>query len=61
MYISLINRALLHARQRLQRNHESMKVRKRWIRSADLKGLILDLRGNPGGLLSEGVGVADKS
>src|SRR5207245_3879650 len=25
-----------------------------------LKGLILDLRGNPGGLLSEGVGVADK-
>jgi carboxyl-terminal processing protease len=26
----------------------------------DLRGLILDLRGNPGGLLSEGVGVADK-
>src|SRR5712675_2147420 len=26
----------------------------------DLKGLILHLRGNPGGLLSEGVGVADK-
>src|ERR1700716_3653056 len=26
----------------------------------DLKGLILDLRGNPGGLLSEGVGGADK-
>jgi carboxyl-terminal processing protease len=26
----------------------------------DLKGLILDLRGNPGGLLGEGVGVADK-
>ena len=26
----------------------------------DLKGLILDLRNNPGGLLSEGVGVADK-
>jgi carboxyl-terminal processing protease len=26
----------------------------------DLKGLILDLRQNPGGLLSEGVGVADK-
>src|SRR5579859_4229886 len=26
----------------------------------ELKGLILDLRGNPGGLLSEGVGVADK-
>jgi carboxyl-terminal processing protease len=27
---------------------------------SDLKGLILDLRQNPGGLLSEGVGVADK-
>jgi carboxyl-terminal processing protease len=26
----------------------------------DLRGLIFDLRGNPGGLLSEGVGVADK-
>jgi carboxyl-terminal processing protease len=26
----------------------------------DMKGLILDLRGNPGGLLMEGVGVADK-
>src|SRR3989441_7630003 len=26
----------------------------------DMKGLILDLRQNPGGLLSEGVGVADK-
>ena len=26
----------------------------------DIKGLVLDLRGNPGGLLSEGVGVADK-
>jgi len=26
----------------------------------DIKGLILDLRANPGGLLSEGVGVADK-
>lgn len=26
----------------------------------DLRGLILDLRGNPGGLLMEGVGVADK-
>lgn len=26
----------------------------------DLKGLILDLRGNPGGLLNEGVGVADQ-
>jgi carboxyl-terminal processing protease len=26
----------------------------------ELKGLVLDLRGNPGGLLNEGVGVADK-
>src|ERR1700674_5164875 len=26
----------------------------------DLKGLVLDLRQNPGGLLNEGVGVADK-
>src|ERR1051326_8914136 len=26
----------------------------------DMKGLVLDLRGNPGGLLNEGVGVADK-
>src|SRR5438094_5542930 len=26
----------------------------------DLKGLILDLRDNPGGLLNEGVGVADR-
>jgi carboxyl-terminal processing protease len=28
--------------------------------NGDLKGLILDLRQNPGGLLNEGVGVADK-
>ena len=28
--------------------------------STDMKGLILDLRQNPGGLLNEGVGVADK-
>ena len=28
--------------------------------SGDVKGLILDLRQNPGGLLNEGVGVADK-
>src|ERR1051326_7643601 len=26
----------------------------------DLKGLVLDLRGNPGGLLSQGIGVADQ-
>jgi len=29
-------------------------------RFGDIKGLVLDLRQNPGGLLSEGVGVADK-
>ena len=32
----------------------------RTARDAGMKGLILDLRQNPGGLLSEGVGVADK-
>src|SRR6266487_3785388 len=31
-----------------------------FYQSGDLKGLILDLRQNPGGLLNEGVGVADK-
>jgi carboxyl-terminal processing protease len=31
-----------------------------FIQSGELKGLILDLRQNPGGLLNEGVGVADK-
>jgi len=36
------------------------EVQKALDEMGDLKGLILDLRGNPGGLLSEGVGVADK-
>jgi len=31
-----------------------------FTQSGDMKGLILDLRQNPGGLLNEGVGVADK-
>lgn len=31
-----------------------------FMQQGDLKGLILDLRQNPGGLLNEGVGVADK-
>jgi carboxyl-terminal processing protease len=31
-----------------------------FYQEGDLKGLILDLRQNPGGLLNEGVGVADK-
>ena len=30
------------------------------VQFGDLKGMVLDLRGNPGGLLNEGVGVADK-
>jgi carboxyl-terminal processing protease len=36
------------------------EVQKALDEVGDLKGLILDLRGNPGGLLSEGVGTADK-
>src|SRR5579885_303996 len=36
------------------------EVQKALDEMGDLKGLVLDLRGNPGGLLSEGVGVADK-
>jgi carboxyl-terminal processing protease len=31
----------------------------RELNTQDLKGLVVDLRGNPGGLLSEGVGVAE--
>ena len=42
------------------RRPPSTKSRKLSMRWVDLKGLILDLRQNPGGLLSEGVGVADK-
>ncbi|HSB75106.1 MAG TPA: S41 family peptidase, partial [Terriglobales bacterium] len=36
------------------------EVREALDQFGDLKGLILDLRQNPGGLLSEGVGVADQ-
>lgn len=36
------------------------EVQKALDEMGDMKGLILDLRQNPGGLLSEGVGVADK-
>jgi carboxyl-terminal processing protease len=36
------------------------EVRQALEEMGDLKGLILDLRQNPGGLLSEGVGVADQ-
>jgi carboxyl-terminal processing protease len=36
------------------------EVREALDEMGDLKGLILDLRQNPGGLLSEGVGVADQ-
>jgi len=36
------------------------EVRSALDQMGDLKGLILDLRGNPGGLLSQGIGVADQ-
>ena len=42
------------------RKPPSTKLRDALDELGDLKGLILDLRQNPGGLLSEGVGVADK-
>jgi len=40
--------------------HEVAQALDQLQEQGDLKGLILDLRQNPGGLLSEGVGVADK-
>jgi carboxyl-terminal processing protease len=40
--------------------HEVAQALDNFQSQGDLKGLILDLRQNPGGLLSEGVGVADK-
>src|SRR5437868_6851122 len=40
--------------------HEVGQALENFQSQGDLKGLILDLRQNPGGLLSEGVGVADK-
>jgi len=40
--------------------HELAEALDEFQQSGELKGLILDLRQNPGGLLSEGVGVADK-
>src|SRR5205807_7988510 len=40
--------------------HEVAQALEKFSNGAELKGLILDLRQNPGGLLSEGVGVADK-
>ena len=40
--------------------HELAGALDEFQQSGELKGLILDLRQNPGGLLSEGVGVADK-
>ena len=42
------------------RRRRSRKSRRRSTKWAISQGLILDLRQNPGGLLSEGVGVADK-
>src|SRR6516165_9914937 len=40
--------------------HELTQALDELQQQGELKGLILDLRQNPGGLLSEGVGVADK-
>jgi carboxyl-terminal processing protease len=40
--------------------HEVSQALDNFQSQGELKGLILDLRQNPGGLLSEGVGVADK-
>ena len=40
--------------------HEVAQALDQLQEQGELKGLILDLRQNPGGLLSEGVGVADK-
>ena len=40
--------------------HEVAQALDNFQSQGELKGLILDLRQNPGGLLSEGVGVADK-
>jgi carboxyl-terminal processing protease len=40
--------------------HEVSQALDQLQEQGELKGLILDLRQNPGGLLSEGVGVADK-
>lgn len=40
--------------------HEVAQALDNFESHGPIKGLILDLRGNPGGLLSEGVGVADK-
>ena len=40
--------------------HEVAQALDSFQSQGELKGLILDLRQNPGGLLSEGVGVADK-
>jgi carboxyl-terminal processing protease len=40
--------------------HEVGQALENFQSQGELKGLILDLRQNPGGLLSEGVGVADK-
>src|SRR5437764_2141538 len=40
--------------------HEVAQALEKFQSQGELKGLVLDLRQNPGGLLSEGVGVADK-
>lgn len=39
--------------------HDLLRVNAKALRSGEIKGLVMDLRGNPGGLLSQAVNVAD--
>src|SRR5262249_8988353 len=43
----------------METTSQELRDKMREMNAQDLKGLILDLRGNPGGLLAEGVGVAE--
>ena len=43
----------------METTSEELRDKLRELNAQDLKGLILDLRGNPGGLLAEGVAVAE--
>ena len=44
----------------ISRRRPAVSFPTRWISFGNMDGLILDLRGNPGGLLSEAVAVCDK-
>ena len=59
-YTSLSGRASATSTSPPSRKITDHEVQQALDEFGDLKGLILDLRQNPGGLLSEGVGVADK-